>query len=98
MDENSEKSDFRFSSEKNFPDGISLMKWSEKRDLLVMATEEGKVLLHRFEKLERAWVFKELDEFPNAKITSLCWRPDGRVICVAYSYTSNEESSFFKLK
>lgn len=92
--------DFRYSCEKTFSDSITLLKWSEKRDLLAMATESGQVLLHRFEKLERAWKFKSLDAFPNAKITSLCWRADGRVICVAYAYTddaTNEESAFFKL-
>ena len=92
--------DFRYSSEKSFNESITLLKWSEKRDLLAMATESGEVLLHRFEKLERAWKFKALEPFPNAKITSLCWRPDGRVICIAYAYideSTNEECAFFKL-
>ena len=57
----------QFAAEKSFPEPITLMKWSEKRDLLAMATEDGHVLLHRFEKLERAWKFKALHEFPNAK-------------------------------
>jgi len=90
----------QYSSEKSFSEAITLMKWSEKRDLLALATEDGHVLLHRFEKLERAWNYKALKDFPNAKVSALCWRPDGRVLSVAYHDAdpdSEEQNAFFKL-
>ena len=90
----------QYSSEKSFSEAITLMKWSEKRDLLALATEDGHVLLHRFEKLERAWNYKALKDFPNAKVSALCWRPDGRVLSVAYHDADpdcEEQNAFFKL-
>ena len=41
-------------------------------------------ILRRFEKLERIWRLEKLEEFQNAKVTALEWRPDGRAVAIAY--------------
>ena len=58
------------------------------------ASEDGELFLHRFEKFERVWKLERLENFPNAKITGICWRPDGRALAISYK---SDQGAFFKL-
>ncbi|KAG6517993.1 hypothetical protein ZIOFF_021393 [Zingiber officinale] len=55
---------------------ISIAEWNPEKDLLAMVTDDSKVVLHRF-NWQRLWMIS-----PGKCITSLCWRPDGKVIAL----------------
>uniref|UniRef100_A0A8D8X9F5 Anaphase-promoting complex subunit 4 n=1 Tax=Cacopsylla melanoneura TaxID=428564 RepID=A0A8D8X9F5_9HEMI len=61
---------------------IELMVWSNKMDLLVFSNTKGEVSLHRL-NWQRVWLLTPPVE--NAHVDGLMWRPDGKVIAIAYS-------------
>ncbi|KAG0473509.1 hypothetical protein HPP92_015366 [Vanilla planifolia] len=67
---------FQLQFDKPMPSQVKFAEWNPEKDLLAMATEDNKILLHRF-NWQRLWTLS-----PGKGITSLCWRPDGRAIAV----------------
>ncbi|GMP74854.1 hypothetical protein CsSME_00032130 [Camellia sinensis var. sinensis] len=67
---------FQLQFDKPLPSQIKIAEWNPEKDLLAMVTEDSKILLHRF-NWQRLWTVS-----PGKCITSLCWRPDGKVIAV----------------
>lgn len=61
---------------------IELMVWSNKMDLLAFSNTKGEVALHRL-NWQRVWLLTPPVE--NAHVDALMWRPDGKVIAIAYS-------------
>ncbi|CAO2842717.1 unnamed protein product [Amaranthus hypochondriacus] len=67
---------FQLQFDKPAPSQIKLGEWNPEKDLLAMVTEDSKIILHRF-NWQRLWTTS-----PGKCISSLCWRPDGKVIAV----------------
>ncbi|XP_076956679.1 anaphase-promoting complex subunit 4-like [Bidens hawaiensis] len=67
---------FQLQFDKPVASQIKLAEWNPEKDLLAMVTEDSKILLHRF-NWQRLWTFS-----PGRRITSLCWRPDGKAIAI----------------
>ncbi|XP_042474089.1 anaphase-promoting complex subunit 4-like [Zingiber officinale] len=67
---------FQLQLDKPLPFQISIAEWNPEKDLLAMVTDDSKVVLHRF-NWQRLWMIS-----PGKCITSLCWRPDGKVIAL----------------
>ncbi|XP_047326968.1 anaphase-promoting complex subunit 4 [Impatiens glandulifera] len=65
---------FQLQFDKPIPFQIKIAEWNPEKDLLAMATEDSKIILHRF-NWQRLWTIS-----PGKCITSLCWRPDGKAI------------------
>jgi len=86
--------DFSYRGENEFACRLLHVKISPKRDLICCAGDDGTVYLHRFEKMERIWRLERLDDFANAKVTALEWRPDGRAVAIAYA---SDEANFMRL-
>jgi hypothetical protein len=85
----------KFGADKRFREGIIAMALSPRHDLLALATEASQVLLHRYEKLERVWIFEKIASFENNRISTLCWRDDGHVLAIAYYIDGSD--AFYKL-
>ncbi|XP_031125914.1 anaphase-promoting complex subunit 4 isoform X1 [Ipomoea triloba] len=66
---------FQLQFDKPIASQIKIAEWNPEKDLLAMVTEESKLLLHRF-NWQRLWTISP------GKITSLCWRPDGKAIAI----------------
>ncbi|KAL4182138.1 hypothetical protein AMTRI_Chr12g241020 [Amborella trichopoda] len=75
-DETSEAIPFQLQADKPIASEIKIAEWNPEKDLLVMVTEDLKIVLHRF-NWQRLWTV-----CPGRGITSICWRPDGKVIAV----------------
>ncbi|XP_065879836.1 anaphase-promoting complex subunit 4 [Euphorbia lathyris] len=67
---------FQLQFDKPVASKIKIAEWNPEKDLLAMVTEDSKIFLHRF-NWQRLWTIS-----PGKCITSLCWRPDGKVIAV----------------
>ncbi|KAL9236721.1 hypothetical protein vseg_011357 [Gypsophila vaccaria] len=67
---------FQLQFDKPAPSQIKLAEWNPEKDLLAMVTDDSKVILHRF-NWQRLWTIS-----PGKSVSSLCWRPDGKVIAV----------------
>ncbi|XP_042468947.1 anaphase-promoting complex subunit 4-like [Zingiber officinale] len=67
---------FQLQLDKPLPFQIKIAEWNPEKDLLAMVTDDSKVVLHRF-NWQRLWMIS-----PGKCITSLCWRPDGKVIAL----------------
>lgn len=61
---------------------IELMLWSNKMDLLALSNVRGEVALHRL-SWQRVWSLSPPQE--GASVRAMAWRPDGKVIGIAYS-------------
>ncbi|KAK3927741.1 Anaphase-promoting complex subunit 4 [Frankliniella fusca] len=61
---------------------IELMLWSNKMDLLALSNMKGEVALHRL-SWQRVWSLSPPQE--GASVRAMAWRPDGKVIAIAYS-------------
>nr|GMC89913.1 anaphase-promoting complex subunit 4 [Ipomoea batatas] len=66
---------FQLQFDKPIASQIKIAEWNPEKDLLAMVAEESKLLLHRF-NWQRLWTISP------GKITSLCWRPDGKAIAI----------------
>ncbi|KAG8329158.1 hypothetical protein J6590_093351 [Homalodisca vitripennis] len=60
---------------------VDLMVWSNKMDLLALSNSKGEIALHRL-TWQRVWLLPP--PTPDMVVRKLAWRPDGRVIAVAY--------------
>ncbi|KAL8249321.1 hypothetical protein R6Q59_006189 [Mikania micrantha] len=67
---------FQLQFDKPVASQIKIAEWNPEKDLLAMVTEDSKILLHRF-NWQRLWTIS-----PGRCVTSLCWRPDGKVIAI----------------
>ncbi|XP_034239473.1 anaphase-promoting complex subunit 4 [Thrips palmi] len=61
---------------------VELMLWSSKMDLLALSNTRGEVALHRL-SWQRVWSLSPRQE--GASVRAMAWRPDGKVIAIAYS-------------
>ncbi|XP_012864573.1 PREDICTED: anaphase-promoting complex subunit 4 isoform X4 [Dipodomys ordii] len=77
---------FRVVGEKQLPQEIIFLVWSPKRDLIALANTAGEVLLHRLASFHRVWSFPP-NENTGKEVTSLAWRPDGKLLAFALADT-----------
>ncbi|XP_078443262.1 transducin/WD40 repeat-like superfamily protein isoform X2 [Wolffia australiana] len=69
---------FQLQLDKPIPSQIIIAEWNPEKDLLAMVSEDFRIFLHRF-NWQRLWTLS-----PGKCITSLCWRPDGKMIAVGF--------------
>ncbi|XP_066533041.1 anaphase-promoting complex subunit 4 [Hoplias malabaricus] len=77
---------FRQVGEKQLPNPILFMAWSPKRDLIALANTAGELLLHRLANFQRVWSLSP-NENTGKQITSLAWRPDGKILAFSVGDT-----------
>lgn len=77
---------FRQVGEKQLPNPILFMAWSPKRDLIALANTAGELLLHRLANFQRVWSLPP-NENTGKEITSLAWRPDGKILAFSVGDT-----------
>ncbi|XP_006811614.1 anaphase-promoting complex subunit 4-like [Saccoglossus kowalevskii] len=70
---------FRQLEEKHLSAEVVRMVWSPRMDLIALANVQGEVLLHRL-TWQKVWVLPSNEQ----QVTSLAWRPDGKVLAVGY--------------
>ncbi|KAF2897439.1 hypothetical protein ILUMI_08739 [Ignelater luminosus] len=68
--------------ERNVATEIDILLWSNKIDLVAFSNIKGEVSLHRL-SWARAWNLAPPKE--GVSVKGLAWRPDGKVLAVAYS-------------
>ncbi|EEZ97189.1 Anaphase-promoting complex subunit 4-like Protein [Tribolium castaneum] len=68
--------------ERNVASEIVQMVWSDRMDLVALANIKGEVALHRL-TWTKAWSLSAPKD--GLKVTSIAWRPDGKIIAIAYS-------------
>ncbi|KAK4881685.1 hypothetical protein RN001_005004 [Aquatica leii] len=68
--------------ERNVANEIDILLWSDRMDLVAITNVKGEVALHRL-SWTRAWCLSPPRE--NVVVQGLAWRPDGRVLAIAYS-------------
>ncbi|XP_052100926.1 anaphase-promoting complex subunit 4-like [Mytilus californianus] len=78
----SESTAFRQMDEKHVSVDVHLMLWSPKFDLVALSNVQGEVVLHRL-SWQKVWSVTPPGD--DVKVTSLAWRPDGKVLAVSYS-------------
>ncbi|KAH9305044.1 hypothetical protein KI387_009448, partial [Taxus chinensis] len=69
---------FNLFQDKLVPSQVEKAEWHPDKDLLAMITEEGKVVLHRL-NWDKLWTIS-----PEQRVTSICWRPDGKVLAIGH--------------
>uniref|UniRef100_A0AAR2L6A4 Anaphase-promoting complex subunit 4 n=1 Tax=Pygocentrus nattereri TaxID=42514 RepID=A0AAR2L6A4_PYGNA len=77
---------FRQVGEKQLPNPVLYMAWSPKRDLIALANTAGELLLHRLANFQRVWSLAP-NENTGKEITSLAWRPDGKILAFSVGDT-----------
>ncbi|XP_027019205.1 anaphase-promoting complex subunit 4 isoform X1 [Tachysurus fulvidraco] len=77
---------FRQVGEKQLPNPVLFMAWSPKRDLIALANTAGELLLHRLANFQRVWSLAP-NENTGKEITSLAWRPDGKILAFSVGDT-----------
>ncbi|GLJ27077.1 hypothetical protein SUGI_0530760 [Cryptomeria japonica] len=70
---------FNLFQDKPVPSQVEKAEWHPDKDLLAMITEEGKVVLHRL-NWDKLWTIS-----PEERATSICWRPDGKVLAIGHN-------------
>ncbi|XP_039295073.1 anaphase-promoting complex subunit 4 [Nilaparvata lugens] len=68
--------------ERHMATKVELMVWSHKLDLLALSNAKGEVALHRL-SWQKVWSLPPPEEGASVKV--IAWRPDGKVIAIAYS-------------
>ncbi|XP_065206566.1 anaphase-promoting complex subunit 4-like [Planococcus citri] len=76
------KGAMRLVEEKYAMNEIDIIIWSNKIDLLALSNIKGEVTLHRLD-WQRVWSLPPPVE--ELRVTALSWRPDGRVLVIAYN-------------
>ncbi|KAM9435905.1 anaphase-promoting complex subunit 4 isoform 2-T2 [Clarias gariepinus] len=77
---------FRQVGEKQLPNPVLYMAWSPRRDLIALANTAGELLLHRLANFQRVWSLAP-NENTGKEITSLAWRPDGKILAFSVGDT-----------
>uniref|UniRef100_A0A8B9KY54 Anaphase-promoting complex subunit 4 n=1 Tax=Astyanax mexicanus TaxID=7994 RepID=A0A8B9KY54_ASTMX len=77
---------FRQVGEKQLPNPVLYMAWSPKRDLIALVNTAGELLLHRLANFQRVWNLPP-SENTGKEITSLAWRPDGKILAFSLGDT-----------
>lgn len=57
---------------------IDKAAWNPEKDLLAMVTKDQQLIMHRF-NWQRLWAVT-----PEKRVTSICWRPDGKALAVGH--------------
>lgn len=57
---------------------VKIATWCPTMDLLALSTADGQLCLHRL-NWQKLWAVS-----PESAVTSLCWRPDGKVLACGY--------------
>ena len=65
-------------ADKSLTADIKIATWCPTMDLLALATADGQLCLHRL-NWQRLWAIS-----PESLVTSLCWRPDGKVLACGH--------------
>lgn len=65
-------------ADKSLTADIKIATWCPTMDLLALSTADGQLCLHRL-NWQRLWAVS-----PESPVTSLCWRPDGKVLACGY--------------
>ena len=65
-------------ADKSLTADIKIATWCPTMDLLALATADGQLCLHRL-NWQRLWAVS-----PESAVTSLCWRPDGKVLACGH--------------
>lgn len=65
-------------ADKGLTADIRIATWCPTMDLLALSTADGQLCLHRL-NWQRLWAVS-----PESPVTSLCWRPDGKVLACGY--------------
>ncbi|KAL1138965.1 hypothetical protein AAG570_009026 [Ranatra chinensis] len=68
--------------ERHMATKVDLMVWSNKMDLLALSNAKGEVTLHRL-SWQKVWSLSPPVE--GLTVSGIAWRPDGKVIAIAYS-------------
>ncbi|CAG9860050.1 unnamed protein product [Phyllotreta striolata] len=68
--------------DKNVPNEINFMIWSDRMDLVALSNVKGEVALHRL-SWTRAWNLSPPKD--NLQVNAIAWRPDGKVLAVGYN-------------
>uniref|UniRef100_A0A2R5LB43 Anaphase-promoting complex subunit 4 n=1 Tax=Ornithodoros turicata TaxID=34597 RepID=A0A2R5LB43_9ACAR len=75
---------FRQIEERHVPAEVAFMLWSPKLDLIALALVQGEVALHRL-SWKRVWLRPPPGGKENkTAVQSLAWRPDGKLLAIAY--------------
>ncbi|XP_069688807.1 uncharacterized protein [Periplaneta americana] len=61
---------------------VGMMAWSSKRDLILLSSIEGEVMVYNL-SWKKIWTFPPPSE--ETEVTGLAWRPDGNVFAIGYS-------------
>ncbi|KAH7444281.1 hypothetical protein KP509_02G071700 [Ceratopteris richardii] len=69
---------FTLHLDKALPCPIDKAVWNPEKDLLAMVTKDQQLIMHRF-NWQRLWAVS-----PEVRVTSLCWRPDGKALAVGH--------------
>lgn len=65
-------------ADKGLTADVKIATWCPTMDLLALSTADGQLCLHRL-NWQRLWAVS-----PESPVTSLCWRPDGKVLACGY--------------
>lgn len=75
---------FRRIDERHVSAEVDFMLWSPKLDLIALALVQGEVALYRL-SWKRVWLCSPPGgKEQTTKVESLAWRPDGKVLAIAY--------------
>eukprot|EP00117_Sycon_ciliatum_P030310 scpid22564/ scgid5898/ Anaphase-promoting complex subunit 4; Cyclosome subunit 4 len=74
---------FHYLTDKHISVSAKSLEWSPKFDLVLMVSREGSVSLHRSSTWQKIWEICPDAERTGAA-TSVCWRPDGRVVAIGH--------------
>ncbi|GFR42380.1 hypothetical protein Agub_g3066, partial [Astrephomene gubernaculifera] len=66
--------------EKALSQQVVLGCWCPTMDLLALVSDDGQLGVHRLE-WQKLWV-----ACPDAPITALCWRPDGKILATGHRH------------
>ncbi|KAJ7549046.1 hypothetical protein O6H91_07G037900 [Diphasiastrum complanatum] len=69
---------FTLHLDKSLPCAVVRAAWNPEKDLLAMVTADHQLNVHRF-NWQRLWSVS-----PGKKVTTICWRPDGKAIAVGH--------------
>ncbi|KAB0801756.1 hypothetical protein PPYR_03942 [Photinus pyralis] len=72
--------------ERSVANEIDMLLWSDRMDLVAIANSKGEVALHRL-SWARVWCLAPPYDYGTV-VTDMAWRPDGRILAVAY-YSSH---------